>query len=242
MSIEKRILSDAREIKNAAELNHGHEAVYSDSALFKQPWPAFDSGADKYFNEHRGFDQVMSLEDAQDVINAMHEKFDNVLGVDIMGQGRAVLDIGCDHAVGTTLPLPDNFQDKEEWLEELEGDTDLVQGDIFDKRVMQEVLSKVDEYCKDEKSTLGSVTYRPIGGGVVYQGNSFAEEYLFQRVLLPLYERLGPEGFMLIDLDQVENRIPLALMDRLEDEFGSDISAHTKWSQDYRRLRLSKPG
>lgn len=222
--------SDLRTLRENTERNKRIEKTNAKSS--GRMWPVYARGRESYFGRNFGFGEVMTAEQAEEVITELHETHKEVMGVDIMGQATACFEIGCDQSIGVTLPLPENFKDKELFGKTLESrGIKLVEGDVFSNETVQQLLDQVDAFLAEEGNALGAVMYRPVGGDSVYRDNNYAVVYLFKRLFVPLFERLSPGGFFAINMENMAPEVRELFLDAINQTFGPDIIKYTLWNE-----------
>lgn len=221
--------SDLRTLRRGTETNRGIEKTNVEKT--GRMWPVYARGKDAYFGKNFGFGEVMTAEQAEGIVTELHETHEQVMGVDIMGQATACFEIGCDQSIGVTLPLPEDFKDKELFGKTLESrGIKLVEGDVFSEETIQQLLDQVDAFLAQEGNALGAVMYRPVGGDSAYRDNNYAVVYLFKRLFVPLFERLSPGGFFAINMENMTPEVRELFLDAVSHTFGPDTIKYTTWN------------
>lgn len=169
-------------------------------------WPMFDSGRDSYFKNLReagsigGFSELADFDQVKEFVDSLHELGEQVVCLDVMGQGVIGSELGCDVSLGTTLPLPDDFQGKEAWLEEKKSrGIDLIEGDIFSRDTQARLFDELDELAGNGNK-LALVFFRPGAGDKGVSGNIYAEQVLADELFIGIFERVLLGGKLFISL------------------------------------------
>ena len=174
-------------------------------------WPVFESSAVGYFSDEDdqshisfyGLETITNLKDRLKRIKGSGK----MIGVDVLGQGQACKDVGCDVVFANTL---DNAAD-DKGLETVVHDAAdrgvvLETFDLFDREKLHSFISMIEDQAD---KPLGLVFFRPYGGLEQYfyrRGeqiafdNDYAVAYLYKEVLTPLYRLLEPRGVMFLEL------------------------------------------
>lgn len=168
-------------------------------------WPYYESNIYDYFTPDEGeeqytFDTLDTIENLQKRMESMGE---DVFGIDLMGQGKPILDIGCTSAIGTTLDQ--SFYERVQNVHNIDtANIEMVFGDVTLKETQANIIKAVDKKIESGQK-LGVVFFRPFDG----IGSLVTEEVKFggfnavvfyQRILLPLIDRLESSGVMFLEL------------------------------------------
>ncbi len=101
--------------------------------------------------------------------------------IDVMGTGKAGVELGADISIGWT------YQDHRE---EGRASNQIVRpGDLFEKDVARNHLADIDTQIAQQDTVLAAVIFRAVGGYAIYKENLYANAFLYEKYLRPLYER-----------------------------------------------------
>lgn len=144
-----------------------------------------------YFSQGSdSFGTIVSFEEAQKNLAGLKAAHNNapVVVLDIMGQGVVGRDLGADIPMGWTL------FDHELGAET--GGIEMMYGDLFDRTIACEHMQALESLLQARGAILGAVFFRAIAGYISKKDNIYANAFLYERYLRPLYERV-PVGALL---------------------------------------------
>ena len=206
----------AEEARLMTRTESGQMALHDDEY---KGWGEYGNGAEGYFSKRDIYQKVSfagldTLENIRAQIKRLKEK-GPVLGLDIMGQGLAGIELGCDKVFAFTLPSMASVHDNDG----NEG-IDLVRGDIYEPKDQQSLMVRLEEQL-ESGGKLGLVTFRPYGGIKMFKNkkddNDFMTAYASLRGLFKqVYSKVTPGGLIFIELDALPEDVFKAFLDMMD--------------------------
>jgi len=190
----KKVQAEKRQQKRITGEHRASEQIRAVHG--RAPWSIFDSGIDDYLGTFG-----LSI-DANFLRRNLKEVGQEVLGIDLMGQGRACKEVGCVKSLGVTLDLVRN-KDGGAIAKEIDENRELIHGDIFSDATAQFMFEKIQAE-KVAGKQLGIVFFMPSGGIELYAENSpvLSFQHLLHQYFIPLYNELAEHGVMVYSLPE----------------------------------------
>ncbi len=171
------------------------------TAVGARSWDTYNS--DTY---QLTFNELIDIDTLRSKILDMKKDGSTVVGIDLMGQGKPGLEVGCDSVIALTLDSANEDADKELVVNMKSLNIEPILGDIFKLDTASRLL-ELAQQKSDNGEKLGVIYFRPLGGleAKNLQAFDYMYAFLFLHYLKPLYRMLEPQGVILVDLTAYDN-------------------------------------
>lgn len=172
---------------------------------YSKPYPVLDT--DTYIFESEKIER--HVPEIRNAIQTMKKDGSPVFGVDLMGQGRPCISMGCDSALALCLETGQDFYDANMVTRLRENNVSLSYGDVFDMKTAREFMQCVSNQVQGGQK-LGIAYFRPCAGIWNYERTmtDFAFPFLYKYYLKPIYQLLEENGAIFAQLTFSMDRDP----------------------------------